>query len=150
MTSGSFLSQKRKRTPLTPNPNSTHFQNKNRQQKGWHWSKPKDGNAIRKDTGVYAYTNCHTSKYTRYSESNTNPNLNFYISYTQMPHQQQQKIGIRKWTNTATKLKTVPWRGLACCDKNVTTKKAETPVINKSAEMVTWKFQHQKRENEVI
>ena len=49
-------------------------------------------------------------KYTGYSESNTNPNPNpnqklnyLYLSYIQMPKQQQQKIGIRKWTNTATK-----------------------------------------------
>ena len=32
--------------------------------------------------------------------------------------------------------KTVPWWGLSCCDRNVTTKKAKTPLINESAEVM--------------
>ena len=47
------------------------------------------------------------------------------------------KTGIRKWTNTAKKLKTAPWRGPACCNRNVTTKRAEKPLINGSVEMIT-------------
>ena len=46
--------------------------------KGLTLIQPKDENAREKyiDTFVCPYTNCHTSKYTGYSESNTNPNPN--------------------------------------------------------------------------